>query len=81
MGFRGKVRFKDGYGDGMWASTRDFDAQTEEERKGQIVLYHSFETGTNYWELYNEKEDKIGDICYTENDIKKLIKDYSEGRI
>ena len=79
MGFRGKVSFKDGYRHGMWASTRDFS--TEEERKGQIVLYHSFETGSNYWQLLNEKNEKIGYTCDTEKSIKELIKDYSEGRI
>ncbi len=81
MGFRGKVRFRNGYDNGMWASTRDYDQATVEATKGQIVLYHSFETDSNYWQLLNEKGNRIGNTCNTEKEIKELVKNYSEGKV
>lgn len=79
MGFYGKVEFKCGYTNGMWASTRDYS--TAEERIGQIVLYHTFTSEYKYWQLRNEKDLMIGHICNTDKEIKDMVKEYNEGKI
>lgn len=72
-GFLGDVRFRNGARDGMWASSR---TGSEEEKKGETVLYHTFNSDYSYWKIFNDKgKDLTNGGLNTKNDLKRFIRE------
>ena len=72
QGFYGDVEFRTGYRNGMWASTR---TGSTDEKKGEMVLYRSFESDSDYWEIRKDRDTKITQGLLTKTEIRKYIKD------
>lgn len=66
-GFIGDVRLEQGYG--MWATTR---TGTVEEKKGEISLYHTFSSDSNFYKVI---EGRITSEQLTTKELKKYIEE------
>ena len=71
LGFIGDVWFKTGYSHGMYASTR-----TGNDLEGELVLYHTFSSDNNYFELRKgrNRNEKIIKRVNTKSQLKSLMK-------
>ena len=75
-GFVGDIWFKTGYSDGMYASTR-----TGNDYRGDLVLYHTFNSDENKWKIYkgrrfSYKDERTKDkYITTKNQLKSFIKE------
>lgn len=77
FGFIGDVKFRIGYDNGMYASTR---VTQEGYDEGQLILYHNFGSERKYWQLRTGRKI-IGEDCTKEKEIKELIEKYNKGEI
>lgn len=75
--FYGTVFFRTGYSHGMWASTRA-SLNEEEQREGQVYLYHAFDVDFKYWEIRNDRNETIIEKN-TYREIKPIAKKYLKG--
>ncbi len=69
LGFIGDVWFNTGYGHGMFATTR-----TGEDTAGELVLYHTFCSDKNYFELRKSRnKNKVIKRVTTKSELKSLM--------
>lgn len=68
--FYGDIEFKTDWSAGMYASTR-----TGSDKEGAIILYHTFESDSKYWQIRDNRNNVKG-TAGTLKELKELVKKY-----
>ena len=68
--FYGDIEFRTDWSAGMYASTR-----TGNDKEGAIILYHTFESDSKYWQIRDYRNNVKG-TAGTLKELKELVKKY-----
>lgn len=68
--FYGDIEFKTDYNAGMYASTR-----TGNDKEGAIILYHTFESDSKYWQIRDDR-NRVKGTAVTLKELKELVKKF-----